>query len=156
MSDLNATDEAQTLAESYPLAWDGYGTLRLSLINQAVKAKFNSACKANAVEEFNELKPLLTEEQAAVEWRTLLNALVSGQYRWGGGQATAFLKTNPGEKALLRALLEEGGTPLSDGDISRLRSEKRAELMALYEIIMMESEAPKAKRPTTKATGAGQ
>ncbi len=154
MRDFNAVDEAQMLAEPYPLEWRGR-ELRLSLINQNVKAKFNAACKANAIAEFEELRELLTKDgkpdevRIAAEWIPIRDGLVSGQYKWGGGQATAFLRTNPGERILLKTLLEEGGTPLTDAEIGQLRADKRAELLRLYEIIMLESEAPadpKAKR----------
>lgn len=146
-------DEQQTLGEPYELAWGGR-RLRFGPVTQAVKARCVAASKMAAIEEFEEnldLRFPLVDAAAAGKRQAATDQfeaiLTSGAFRWGGTRQELWRWEPAGALAYIGALLDQGGTPLSESEIESLAVDKPKELAAVVALVTWDATHPKAKRP---------
>ena len=145
-------DEQQLLGAPYKVEWNGR-ELRFGLLGQQAKASFVAALKSFAIAQERERLNIEYPgeehaKQRAAEEKEFRDDMRAGLYAWGGAQATRWWSSNvDGDVALMRALLEEGGTPLSDADARQFRVEQREKWAEILTAILWDSESPKTKRP---------
>lgn len=146
-------DHQQAHGLGYTIEWNGK-KIKLSLNTDEVKAAFTAACKENALKEFDELKAMFVKngkpDEARIDkdWREVRDGLVSGQYQWGGRQATAWLQGYEGGREWLRLLMTFGGSDLMDDKtLTAFMKEKTDEIKMKLELIAEESEPPKENPP---------
>jgi hypothetical protein len=146
-------DEQQFISSSpYRLAWRGR-VLKFGPVSQRVKATCVAACKQTAIVENDELLNLkFGKEEAkvarAAQEKEFYDLVRTGAYAWGGTRFIEWRQNNrDNERVLIGALLEQGGTPLTDDEINLLRKEKRGEILTLYMLCLLDDEIPNAERP---------
>lgn len=147
-------DEQQALAGPYTLTWRGRA-LKFGGQTQAVKAACVAAAKLAAMAECDEYVALAfpgTDPEAAAARAEYLDGfrgdMVAGRWKWGGDLLRKWLRGPDGTAVFLRALLDEGGTPLSEGDFEDLARERTHDLSRVIVLTTWDLNNPKArKRP---------
>lgn len=151
-------DEQQALGEPYQIEWRGK-TLRFAAIEQSVKARCISAAKLAAMREHRENLDLLyaggTQEDLQAKQaaeNAFRDDMITGRWKWNGDLRRAWQKQPEGLMVFISALLEAGGTPLTEPEIYALAEERQHDVFAIIALADWDITNPKAKRPANLET----
>jgi hypothetical protein len=147
-------DEQQMLGAPYTFKWHGK-PLRFGALDEGRIAELVALCKSNAIDEHDQLINLryagpLTPDQMqrreADEQRFEMR-MSTGYYQWGERGMSAWRSTRAGARATVAVLLEAGGNPLAEADVTKLMMDGGEKLGRYIAAIVWDSEFPNVPRP---------